>query len=67
MSDQPRWVIWRHNMETREREVYLQTYAREADAAARANQLDDERPDHLHWVAREDEWDVPAPQERIDE
>jgi hypothetical protein len=60
MSDEPRWVIWRKNLETREREVYLETYATEAEAAARADELDDEKPGYLHWTAREDEWDVGA-------
>jgi hypothetical protein len=60
MSDEPRWVIWRRNLETREREVYLETYATEAEAAARADELDDEKPGYLHWTAREDEWDVGA-------
>jgi hypothetical protein len=60
MSDEPRWVIWRKNLETREREVYLETYATEAQAAARADELDDEKPGYLHWSAREDEWEVGA-------
>jgi hypothetical protein len=39
MTDGPRWVIWRKNLETKEREFYLETYATEEHASARSNEL----------------------------